>query len=159
MNVSMKGVGDFALGRGRGKALRPTVMKTIALAAVLAVLCDRAFSEWSYVAAPDDGSAKYYMDKASVERSGPLVKAWELIDYFDPVVVDGKNVSSAAATKEYNCHQRSARIVATLVFDGRMGAGNIVGHAQLPGAEWAYIVPGSLDDGIMKIACALPARK
>jgi hypothetical protein len=123
---------------------------TLALVFVLA--CGNAAAEWTAVGRGDYIHTPY-ADTATIRRNGTMARMSGLYDFskqdFTP---DGKGLYSSVVLREYDCEGRRVRLLSSIDFSGRMGAGEAVSTSSRVG-RWEGIVPGALDEAYWRIAC------
>ena len=121
-------------------------------AIVLVFWCAGAAADWTPVGA-GDYIASAYADKATIRRTGPLVKMSGMYDFrrqdFTP---GGKALLSTVVLREYDCGERRVRILSSIDFAGAMGTGEAVDTSNRVG-RWEDIVAGALDEMFWTIAC------
>ena len=122
------------------------------LVLALVFACGNAAAEWT-VLGRGDYIHTPYADKASIRRSGLLVRMSGLYDFskqdFTP---DGKGLYSSVVLREYDCAERRLRLLSSIDFSGRMGTGEAVSSSARPG-RWESIVEGGVDEAYWKTAC------
>jgi len=126
-------------------------MKRLLMGLMLVITAGTASAEWTFADANDDYIQ--YVDRATIRKSGNLVKMWGLRD-FKTMQKSGAGDSylSSKAQLEYDCKEEKARILAFSWFSGQMGNGNVV-VSNFDTDIWTPIFPNSIGEVLWKIAC------
>jgi hypothetical protein len=113
-----------------------------------------AVAEWISVAIADEPpSFIVYANRATIRRSGNLVKIWEIENYTAPqVITTGVSFLSSKAQAEYDCTEERLRYLFQAQFSEAMGTGNVVSRRSDP-TGWSPVVPGSIGEITWKFAC------
>jgi len=118
----------------------------------LALLSGNAAAEWAAVGG-DNTIYSAFADKATIRRNGTLVRMSGLYDFrrqdFTP---EGKGLYSTVVLREYDCEGRRVRLLSSIDFSGRMGAGEPVDSSTRTG-RWESIVAGAIDELYWNAAC------
>jgi hypothetical protein len=80
------------------------------------------------------------------------MKIWALRDYKTIRTGAGGLFLSGKDQYEYACAEEHTRVLAFTEFSGNMGNGNVV-HSNSVEGKWEPVIPGSIDQGLWKIAC------
>ena len=133
--------------------MRETMMKRLLMGLMLLVTAGSASAEWT--AAGGTGELIQYVDRATIRKSGNLVKMWDLADYKTVQTSPSTGVSyfSDKGQREYDCKEEKRRLLAFTWFDGQMGSGKVVYSNGNVRDEWSPIQPGSIGEAMWKIAC------
>lgn len=129
-------------------------MIKLSLAILLTIISTSALADWTLI---ESENPARYIDKASISRKGNFAKMWDLADYvlpessLDPAG-NGKSYLSSVAYNEYDCSGRMIRMLGMSLFSENMKKGNIIEEWQ-GSTEWKYIIPGSVGESFLKIAC------
>ena len=132
-------------------------MKRLLVGLMLLMTATAASAEWTAV----DESDRHiqYVDRATIQRNGNLVKMWDLKDFKTVKTDAGYSNLSSKTQNEYDCKEEKKRILARTWFDGKMGSGKVVLDWRLNytngnvRGEWTPISPGSSAEALWKIAC------
>ena len=110
-----------------------------------------ASAEWTQ----SDGNDRLiqYVDRATIRKSGNLVKMWNLRNYKTVRTLAGYSILSSKEQSEYDCKEEKSRLLAVIWFDGQMGNGKVVVSNGNVRGEWSPIEPGSVGETKWKIAC------
>jgi len=120
-----------------------------AAADAAAAAAARAYSRWLEVF---DNEFLREMDIETVQRVGTRVKVWLRDTYAVPKTVSGfKNVKYSKNRFEYDCANRSFRILDYGLYDSRE---NPLWTSSTPYASFAPVVPESLGETTFKLACS-----
>ena len=102
---------------------------------------------------PAYGGLDIYSDPVTKQRSGDLVRMWEMWDFKTAQVIDGKRVLSVKNHYEYDCKRARRRMLATAGFSGHMGKGSVAGSGNKLGA-WASAPTSDYSGELWQVACA-----
>lgn len=129
---------------------------------LLAGLSTAALAEWTKIDTAVAGSVERYLDKATIRKVGNITRVWVLDDYLNvkwPPSVGRREVPKSGKEQvEFNCDVERARITSAVYYNAAMGAGQIMGSEDIP-SRWTPVVPESLTETTMKLACALPSDR
>jgi hypothetical protein len=110
-----------------------------------------AYAEW--VKLSGDDSVTTYADATTIQRTGDLVRMWELLNF--QTLQESRNpYFSLKAVREYDCTLEQSRIISLYSYSGQMGTGEMVGSYLEDEVKWEPVMPGSLGQDVWKIACA-----
>lgn len=130
-----------------------------------------AAQEWTDMARNEN--MVVYIDKASIAKTGNMVKVWKVVDYKTAKLLRGKSYLSTKTAIEYDCIERQYRTYFYAAYATRMAAGgeeNIVGWYvegtpiskltqlpstswQFPPSEWESMFMVPLDNPIREFVC------
>jgi hypothetical protein len=100
-----------------------------------------------------DDSVTTYADATTIQRTGDLVRMWELLNF--QTLQESRNpYFSLKAVREYDCTLEQSRIISLYSYSGQMGTGEMVGSYLEDEVKWEPVMPGSLGQDVWKIACA-----
>ena len=125
-------------------------MRTV-LAAVLAFVSCNALAGWVQIS--DTDRFITFADPASISQSGDTVKMWDLLDYRQVREVEGLRYLSQKSESEYDCKNARTRPLGMFLHLGMMGSGATVFNSTTPD-PWQRVEPGSVNDALLKYACA-----
>ena len=131
-------------------------MKQLLLGLMLLVTAGAASAEWTFVGDTGDGGDDFihYVDRATIRRNGNLVKMWDLKDYKTPQKSSGgDSYLSIKSQSEYDCKEEQMRMLALLLFSGKMGSGKVVYSTSEASMQWQPISPVSIGETLWKVAC------
>ena len=133
--------------------MREEMMKKLLMGLMLLVTAGAAGAEWT--AAGGTGELIQYVDRATIRKSGNLVKMWDLADYKTVQTSPSTGVSyfSDKGQREYDCKEEKRRLLAFTWFDGKMGSGKVVHNTSETSMKWSPLQPGSIGEALWKIAC------
>jgi hypothetical protein len=109
-------------------------------------------AEWELMSGDDSSKMTVYIDRNTIQRSGNLVKMWQLYDYKTVQTVAGDSLLSFKRHNEYNCAEPRSRMLAYTWFSSNMGRGSVV-YKTAEEQPWERIKPGSIDQTLWKVAC------
>jgi hypothetical protein len=126
-------------------------MHKVVLMLLLTVVSGNAMAKWISVVQTDHET--YYVNNATIHKSGNTVKMWSLIDYkAGQHTSDGKLYLSSKAQNEYDCEKSRMRILDAIWSSGFMGSKYAVSRSN-KSEEWTPVAPDSPDALLRKIAC------
>lgn len=131
-------------------------MRLRILIAFLTLASGAASAEWTKVSDANNAAdpQAYYVDKATIKRTGSTVKMWTLLNYDTPqdIFKDGSRVQSVMSQGEFDCESDSARYLVQNFYVGRMGSGNVV-FVNTRTSTWIPQAPGSMGLSLVHAAC------
>lgn len=109
-----------------------------------------AYGEWVRIATTDQGMTAY-VDRATIHRTGNLVKMWALID------IEVSKVASLSRKEEgeYDCEKKLHRLLVGSWFSGHMGQGNEDAIDSYEN-KWNSVEPESIPEMLWEVACNKP---
>jgi len=126
-------------------------MSKIIVMILLVALNGSAMAEWTKVTEEKDGSAVYYSDTSSIQKSaGNLTIIWELTDLKEPDI-DG--IRSTKAQVEYDCVRERFRVLYAIAYSQNMGSGDVIVKLSPSEIENEPISPDSIDACMWQLAC------
>jgi hypothetical protein len=125
------------------------------LITVLIPLGGTAYAEWELASGADSSKLTVYIDRDTIQRSGQLVKLWQLFDYQTVQTVAGDSLLSFQRYNEYDCAGERTRMLAYTWFSSNMGRGRVV-YKTTEAQPWASIAPRSIDQTLWRLACSKP---
>jgi hypothetical protein len=114
-----------------------------------------AYAEWELASGDDSSKLTVYIDRDTIQRSGQLVKIWQLFDYQTVQTVAGDSLLSFQRYNEYDCAGERSRMLAYTWFSSNMGRGRVV-YKTIEAQPWASIAPRSIDQTLWRLACSKP---
>jgi hypothetical protein len=122
------------------------------LSASLFLVSGAVLADWTKIA-PDNDIYSAFADTATIRRNGSLVRMQGLYDFrrqdFTP---EGRGLHSTAVLREYDCEGRRVRLLSSIDFSGRMGAGAPVSTSSTP-RRWEAVAAGGIDEAYWQVAC------
>jgi hypothetical protein len=128
-------------------------MKKIAFFLVLIISNSHAYAEWKLVGSVNSPLVlDVYIKTDSIKRNDQIVTYWRLDNYAAIQSLDNINYSSTKTKYENDCRAEKARILQTLDYQKKMGAGrpNQLSQGSSP---WDYLVPDSIGEIVHKFVC------
>lgn len=127
-------------------------MKKI-LILLLLLASTNVFAEWTEVDSNDEMT--FYIDFGTIKRKGHKVKMWSLYDHktLKTSTLNNTRYLSQLIRKEFDCEQETKRLLDSYLYSGNMRSGDIVFSATNIKDEAISIIPESIDDLSLKIAC------
>lgn len=92
-----------------------------------------------------------YIDESGKKRIENIGKIWRLDNYLG-TEAKKRDFKSSMYLSEFNCDTEETRVTSDNYYDGKMGSGNPV-HVDNIATPWVPVVPNTVADLIMKIAC------
>ena len=129
-------------------------MRKFVLPVLLAVVSSSAAAEWVKVGGHDDDPATVYVDRATMRRTGHMVKMWSLFDY-KSARVPGEPLEpylSMRGQSEYDCKNRRSRALAISFHPNNMARGEL-SYSNTDPDNWRPVSPGSIAETLWKLAC------
>ena len=116
-----------------------------------------AASDWVKVDTIARSNATVYAeDPSTIHREGNLVKMWALFDYKTKRRLEGgpagSTVLSSKNQYEYDCAEKSQRLIVNIWFSDHMGSGEIV-HQAADAQPWTPIPPEGPEHSLGIAAC------
>lgn len=127
-------------------------MGKLLLTLMLVLASTGALAEWTEVGRNHSSGMTQYADSATIQKTGKMVKMWDLIDYKSVVVFSGNRFISGKRQQEYDCEENKIRVLAYTQFIEHMGNGKVVFSSNDPN-KWESVVPESMGEALWKIAC------
>ena len=130
-------------------------MTQLLLLMILLVLrSEPVYAEWTAVEKINQGEMSVYVDSDTINRSGDVVKMWELWDFKTTRTEPKPPHMSVKSQREFDCTKKVGRLLAVTAFSGNMGSGKVVysysdfEHQRIP------IEPGSVAESVWKVVCS-----
>ena len=99
-------------------------------------------------------AATYYVDTATVKRSGPVRTFWSIMDYGQPqTTTRGALYQSTRTNMEMNCREQTVLVRQFSMHSGRMAQGEVL-DTQGVWRDAQAIPPGTPLAVIMKYVCS-----
>ena len=125
-------------------------MTRLLLITLLVLSSGPAYAEWLELSGDDRVTT--YTDATTIQRTGDLVRMWELLNF--QTLQESRNpYFSLKAVREYDCTLEQSRIISLYSYSGQMGTGEMVGSYLEDEVKWEPVMPGSLGQDVWKIAC------
>lgn len=82
-----------------------------------------AYAEWMEIGTSGEGNQKStnYIDVSKIQRDGTLAKIWVLYNYTATQTFRGKPYLSIKGQRQYECRERTWRILAAYLYSEHMG--------------------------------------
>ena len=116
-------------------------------AIILTVTSTSTLAEWTLV--DSNESFDSYVNFATIRRDGEKAKMWTMADY---KARNGKPYLSDNTLVAFGCKDETLRVLSLTRFKKNMGLGEVTSIDNAPG-EVAYVLPDSLGEKLLKIAC------
>ena len=120
---------------------------------LLLMVSTSVFAGWTEVDSNDEMT--FYIDFGTIKRKGHKVKMWSLYDHktLKTSTLNNTRYLSQLIRKEFDCEQETKRLLDSYLYSGNMRSGDIVFSATNIKDEAISIIPESIDDLSLKIAC------
>jgi hypothetical protein len=103
--------------------------------------------------------ATIYLDPSTIHKEGDRAEMWALIDYERPQPdKTGKQVLSDKIHYQYDCKEKTLRIIDTSAHAGPMATGETINVNPDP-PELMSIAAGTLSESLWKRACGIETAK
>lgn len=110
-----------------------------------------SFAEWSYFT--QSNSAHIYADLGKLKNKGSISKLWTLNNYAEvQKTKSGKEYFSTMELTEYDCKGEQRRNISWIAKENIWADGNVIVQDNSID-EWTPIVPGSIGEDSLKVAC------
>jgi hypothetical protein len=127
-------------------------MKKI-LVLLLLTVSTTVSAEWTRVSGSPDGDMTVYVDYGTIKKKGNKVKMWNMYDFKTVQISVNKNLLSSVNRVEYDCEEETGRTLDFYWYSRNMRNGEIVFSLTNQKDEPESILPGSINEGLLKIAC------
>lgn len=124
-------------------------LRRVAFGLALASVASGAHAAWERITDVGDGEAVFYIDRATLQRKGPVVKVWELQDLKNATP---QGILSIKLLLEFDCGERRSRVVQGASYSANMAKGKPLETDKTP-ADWTYNAPGTAADLIDRAVC------
>ena len=123
------------------------------LVLLLLMVSTNVFAGWTEVDSNDEMT--FYIVFGTIKRKGHKVKMWSLYDHktLKTSTLNNTRYLSQLIRKEFDCEQETKRLLDSYLYSGNMRSGDIVFSATNIKDEAISIIPESIDDLSLKIAC------
>jgi len=125
------------------------------LITLLVLDCGPVRAAWELVSGDDSAKLTVYVDRDTIRRNGNLAMMWQMYDYKTVQTVAGDSLLSIQRYNEYDCTGARTRVLTYTWFSSNMGRGRVV-YKTAEEQPWASIVPRSIDQTLLKVACSKP---
>ena len=120
---------------------------------LLLLVSTSVFAEWIRYASNTDGDMTVYADFGTIKKKGNKVKMWSLYDEKTVKKWGNTNHLSTIQHYEYDCEEGTKRMLDIYWYSGNMRQGEVVFSLKNIKEEAESIIPGSIDEISLKIAC------
>jgi hypothetical protein len=117
---------------------------------LLAASSQSAIAQWVEVG--HSNLATVYVDLGTIKRDGSIVKMTDLYDYNESQEITELKFRSSRNRHEYNCGNRSLRLLGFRWFSQNMGKGKVVLRDNTH-RDWNPNAPISFGEKLLEIAC------
>ena len=125
-------------------------MKRLLITLLLAVLSTSAMAEWVQINANNNSTT--YVDPTTIRKVGNKVKIW-LMEDVKTMQISGKyKFLSDKSQHEYDCQNETFTPVASALFSGNMGLGQVV-YSYNRRLDSMSVMPGTVSDVVWKMVC------
>ena len=120
---------------------------------LLLMFSTNVLAEFTEIGGSSDGVQTVYVDFGTIKRKGNKVKMWSLNDF--KAVQSSGNVGflSTVTLNEYDCEEETKHFIAIYWYSGNMRQGEVVTSLTSIKEEPHSLLPGSIEDMSLKIAC------
>ena len=120
---------------------------------LLLMVSTNVFAEWTRLSESADGDMTAYFDIQNIKRKGDKVKMWSLFDYKTVQKNSYGIYLSQLSRNEYDCEEETKRMLDFYWYSGNMRQGEIVYSEKNIKDEPQSILPESVDEISLKLAC------
>lgn len=126
-------------------------MKKLLALLVLVSIPTFALAEWTMIQTNDDGNM--YIDLDSIQKSGDVVTALTLNDYYG---FQNHNELSSQSKEMHDCKNKKFKALSVNYFSDNMGKGKIIETFDFNESEtaWSDVVPYSIGELKVNIICS-----
>lgn len=125
-------------------------MRNFLILLLLSAASPCAMAHWIEVGHSDQ--AKVYVDRSTIKREGKLVRMTDLYDYHDTQEINELKFRSSRNRHEYNCSNRSRRLLGFKWFSQNMGKGEVV-LRDASRRDWDPNAPVHFGEKLLEVAC------
>lgn len=123
------------------------------LVLLLLMVSTNVFAEWTKVTGSSDGDMTVYVDFGTIKRKGNKVKMWDLFDFKTVQETAGTRYLSQLSRNEYDCEEEIKRMLNLYWYSGNMRNGETVTSQSNIKDDGTSIIPGSINEALLKVAC------
>lgn len=120
-------------------------------ALLLTAISTNAMAEWTWFAASSDEVSEFYVDYATIRKTGSKAKMWVLLDLKSAAEYQGIKFLSTKTQKQFDCLNEMTKTLYETEFSENMGGGAVV--LTFNSGNWMPISPDSINNALWKIAC------
>jgi hypothetical protein len=118
--------------------------------------CSIASAAWELINFDSNGKFFQLIDKSTIRKNGEIARIWMMTEY-SSVQTDsaGRQYQSSKILYSFNCKNETNAVVSIVEFSDAKAEGSVIynGTRRDKDLEWDPNVPGSLAEGLWKIAC------
>jgi hypothetical protein len=127
-------------------------MRQVVLILAMSLTCSSAMAEWTKVY--QHKKATVYVNLETIQRDENLVKMWSMSDYKSTQHLHYKKpYRSIKSQAEYDCNEKTRRIVSVTHYSGEKSKGEVVYSNAYFDKPWFSVTDGSPEDHEWEIAC------
>lgn len=113
-----------------------------------------AYADWEYVGNTKDGSSTAFVDFNKIRSNGMIKDAWVMTDFKSPQKTSkGKKYQSIKGKISFDCSQERRKSLASVLYSGRMGNGEVVEMESYEAGSWNHEIPGTLGEAVSQAVC------
>jgi uncharacterized protein YxeA len=121
---------------------------------LLAFMSNSAIAKWTFVTSGEATHMKIYVDYSKIPEQENLVTMWDMSNYKSTQETTDAKFLSSKSESEYNCTERTTRVIAITNYSGHMGSGRIMySSSDNPNKSFDSIEPKSIAEKLWEIAC------
>jgi len=129
-------------------------MKALIISAVLAAISSNAYADWSLLEDPAKSPFSIYIENDSIKKTGlTSAKAWFLLDFKKPEKIRKGSYLSSKELIEFDCKDDKTRLLASIRYSQKMGAGKSVDNFDGANADWSFAAPETISADLLKLVC------
>lgn len=129
-------------------------MKALIISAVLAAISNNAYADWSLLEDPAKSPFSIYIENDSIKKTGlTSAKAWFLLDFKKPEKIRKGSYLSSKELIEFDCKDDKTRLLASIRYSQKMGAGKSIDNFDGANADWSFAAPDTISADLLKLVC------
>lgn len=126
--------------------------KQMGFALALVLASGAASAEWTRISSSKTTVA--YVDTSTIRKAGKTTKSWALMDHKVPqLFIDQQRFLSIKYQSEFDCEEDKERTLFFAMYDGNMGAGEVLWSGAPPDTRWMPVPPGTINWDTLKVVC------
>jgi hypothetical protein len=106
--------------------------------------------DWTPVVQADDGTV-VYIRESSIKAVGAFWRVWTLSNYAEPTEF---GAMSQVVLEQFDCETDRASLLTGTIWSQPNARGEDLGSWESTGEDWAYPLPGSVKEAVLKRVCA-----
>lgn len=133
-------------------------MKKLILILATVLISGNVSAEWTRIDGGADDS-DLYGDMDTFRRNGSKIKLWTMHNFKTWQGPGNQKYQSNKIQWELDCKEEQVRMLASLDFTGKKGAGRLVSTVYAPNDSWRPPTPQTLGEAVFNAGCHTPAQR